>query len=53
MVHAHDLSHQLHRLRRCIGKITSDFIWHMEDVLDLYEQTYDPSRPGEEGRAIC
>jgi len=28
-----------------IGKITSDFIWHMEDVLDLYEQPYDQSRP--------
>jgi hypothetical protein len=25
--------------------MTSDFIWHMEDVLDLYEQPYDPNRP--------
>jgi hypothetical protein len=25
--------------------MTSDFIWHMEDVLDLYEQAYDPKRP--------
>ena len=25
--------------------MTSDFIWHMEDVLDLYEQPYDPKRP--------
>jgi hypothetical protein len=22
-----------------------DYIWHMEDVLDLYEQPYDPLRP--------
>ena len=22
--------------------MTADFIWHMEDVLDLYEQPYDP-----------
>lgn len=25
--------------------MTCDFIWHMEDVLDLYEQPYDPKRP--------
>ena len=25
--------------------MTSDFIWHMEDVLALYEQSYDPKRP--------
>jgi hypothetical protein len=25
--------------------MTSDFIWHMEDVLDLYELPYDPKRP--------
>jgi hypothetical protein len=25
--------------------MTSDFIWHMEDVLDLYEQPHDPKRP--------
>jgi hypothetical protein len=25
--------------------MTSDFIWHMEDVLDLYEQPCDPKRP--------
>jgi hypothetical protein len=25
--------------------MTSDFIWHMEDVLDLYEQPYDPKFP--------
>ncbi len=46
--HVLDLgSHFYHWLKThwCIGKITSDFIWHMEDVLDLYEQPYDPSRP--------
>src|ERR687888_24139 len=31
--------------RGCLGKITGDFIWHMEDILDLYEQPYDPCRP--------
>jgi len=25
--------------------MTSEFIWRMEDVLDLYEQPYDPKRP--------
>jgi hypothetical protein len=25
--------------------MTSDFIWHMEDVLDLYEQHYNSKRP--------
>jgi hypothetical protein len=25
--------------------MTSDYIWHMEDVLDVYEQPYDPKRP--------
>jgi transposase len=29
----------------CIGKITSEFLWRMEKILDLYEQPYDPSRP--------
>lgn len=29
----------------CIGQISSDFIWRMEAVLDLYEQGYDPQRP--------
>lgn len=31
--------------RWCIGKLTSDFLWHMEDVLNLYEQSYDPKQP--------
>ena len=26
-------------------KMTSDFIWHVEDVLNLCEQPYDPKRP--------
>jgi len=25
--------------------MTSEFIWRMEDILDLYEQPYDPKRP--------
>jgi hypothetical protein len=25
--------------------MTSDFIWHMEDLLNLYEQPYDPRHP--------
>jgi hypothetical protein len=25
--------------------MTTDFVWHMEDVLDLYEQPYDPKHP--------
>ena len=29
----------------CLGKITSDFIYHMEDVLDQYNQPYDPKHP--------
>jgi hypothetical protein len=31
--------------RWCIGKLTGDFLWHMEDILDLYEQPYDAKRP--------
>lgn len=31
--------------RWCIGKITGDYIWHMEDVLHQYAQPYDPLRP--------
>jgi hypothetical protein len=31
--------------RWCIGKITGDSIWHMEDMLDLYEPPYDPLHP--------
>ena len=29
----------------CIGQITPDYIWHMEDVLHQYELPYDPQHP--------
>ena len=29
----------------CIPKVSADFVAHMEDVLDLYAETYDPQRP--------
>lgn len=29
----------------CIGKITGDYLWHMEDVLYQYALPYDPLRP--------
>jgi len=29
----------------CIGQITPEFIWHMEDVLHQHELPYDPRRP--------
>ena len=29
----------------CIGKITGSYLWHLEDVLHLYEQAYDPRWP--------
>lgn len=29
----------------CLGRITSEFLWRMEDVLDLYEQPYDERWP--------
>lgn len=29
----------------CIGQITPEFIWRMEDVLQQYELPYDPKRP--------
>lgn len=28
----------------CIGTITSEFIWRMEQVLDVHEQPYNPQR---------
>src|SRR6266571_597654 len=31
--------------RWCIGKITGDYIWHMEDVLYQYARPYDPLAP--------
>src|SRR5208337_3607547 len=29
----------------CIGRITPEFIWHMEDVLHQHELPYDPRHP--------
>jgi len=29
----------------CIPKVGPDFVYHMEDVLDLYAEAYDPQRP--------
>ena len=29
----------------CLGRITPEFIWHMEDVLHQHELPYDPKRP--------
>ncbi len=31
--------------RWCIGKITGDYLWRMEDILTLYEEPYDLLRP--------
>jgi hypothetical protein len=31
--------------RWCIGKITGDYLWHMEDVLEQYARPYDPLHP--------
>jgi hypothetical protein len=29
----------------CFPKATAEFVWHMEDVLDVYCRPYDPRRP--------
>jgi hypothetical protein len=29
----------------CIATVGTDFVWRMEDVLDLYAEPYDPQRP--------
>ena len=29
----------------CIPEVGAEFVWRMEDVLDLYEESYDPNRP--------
>ena len=29
----------------CIPKVSAEFVAHMEEVLDLYEEPYDPRRP--------
>ena len=26
-------------------EVSAEFVWRMEDVLDLYEEPYDPKRP--------
>ena len=31
--------------RWCIGKITSEYLWHMEDILYQYARPYDPLSP--------
>lgn len=28
-----------------MGQVTADFVWRMEDILDLYAEPYDPRRP--------
>jgi len=28
-----------------ISKVTADFVWRMEDILELYAEAYDPRRP--------
>jgi hypothetical protein len=33
------------RKQWCIGEVTSEFLWRMEKILDLYEQPYNPQRP--------
>lgn len=33
------------RKQWCIGEIDSEFLYRMEDILDLYEQPYNPRRP--------
>lgn len=29
----------------CIAEVGAEFVWRMEDVLDLYEEPYDPNKP--------
>jgi transposase len=29
----------------CIGDLTTEFLWRMENILDLYELPYNPKRP--------
>jgi len=29
----------------CIATVGADFVWRMEDILDLYAEAYDPHRP--------
>jgi hypothetical protein len=36
------------RSKWCILKVSAEFVWHMEDVLDLCAEPYDPYFP-----AVC
>jgi transposase len=29
----------------CLGELTTEFLWRMENILDLYELSYNPHRP--------
>ena len=29
----------------CIPEVSAEFVWRMEEVLELYEEPYDPKRP--------
>lgn len=29
----------------CLGQLTTQFLWHMEQVLEVYSRPYDPKRP--------
>jgi hypothetical protein len=29
----------------CLPEVNADYVWHMEDVLDVYTRPYDPARP--------
>ena len=33
------------RRQWCIPEVSAEFVWRMEDVLELYEEPYDPKRP--------
>ena len=33
------------RKKWCIPTVGAEFVWHMEDVLDIYATPYDPRRP--------
>jgi len=33
------------RRQWCIGDVTTEFLWRMEKILDIYEQPYNPQRP--------
>ena len=33
------------RKRWCVPTVGAEFVWHMEDVLDVYARAHDPKRP--------